>query len=101
LVQTTGVSPMKAGSTSDDFQINGVMIGKIEYQDNDQNGALIAAINSVKDATGVEAAKDENGRLLLTSRDGRGIKITGSMGAGTGIGKDKYENYGRLSLIKN
>ncbi|MCR6585433.1 flagellin, partial [Campylobacter insulaenigrae] len=67
----------------------------------DQNGALIAAINSVKDATGVEAAKDENGRLILTSRDGRGIKIEGNMGPGSGIRQQDYENYGRLSLIKN
>ncbi|MCR6579319.1 flagellin, partial [Campylobacter insulaenigrae] len=101
LVQTTGAGPMKAGFTSDDFKINGVMIGKIEYQENDKNGALIAAINSVKDATGVEAAKDENGRLILTSREGRGIKIEGNMGGGSGILKDHYENYGRLSLIKN
>ncbi|TXK68926.1 flagellin, partial [Campylobacter volucris] len=75
LVQTTGAGPIKAGATSDDFKINGVTIGKIEYQDSDQNGALVAAINSVKDTTGVEAARDENGRLVLTSRDGRGIKI--------------------------
>ncbi|MCR6586981.1 flagellin, partial [Campylobacter insulaenigrae] len=67
----------------------------------DQNGALIAAINSVKDATGVEAAKDENGRLILTSREGRGIKIEGNMGGGSGILTKHYENYGRLSLIKN
>ncbi|TDJ81945.1 flagellin A [Campylobacter volucris] len=101
LVQTTGVGPMKAGTTSDDFKINGVTIGKIEYQDSDQNGALVAAINSVKDTTGVEAARDENGRLVLTSRDGRGIKITGSMGAGSGVLQNNYENYGRLSLVKN
>ncbi|MCR6583756.1 flagellin, partial [Campylobacter insulaenigrae] len=101
LVQTTGVGPMKAGKTSTDFAINGVKIGEVEYKDNDQNGALIAAINSVKDATGVEAAKDENGRLILTSRDGRGIKIEGKMGPGSGIRSDDYENYGRLSLIKN
>ncbi|MBF7042868.1 flagellin, partial [Campylobacter volucris] len=101
LVQTTGVGPIKGGVTSDDFKINGVTIGKIEYQDSDQNGALVAAINSVKDTTGVEAARDENGRLVLTSRDGRGIKIEGDIGAGAGIlAKDK-ENYGRLSLVKN
>ncbi|TWO25888.1 flagellin A [Campylobacter insulaenigrae] len=101
LVQTTGIGPMKAGSTDDSFAINGVKIGKVEYQENDQNGALIAAINSVKDTTGVEAAKDENGRLVLTSRDGRGIKIEGSMGPGSGIRMQDKENYGRLSLIKN
>ncbi|EAJ1269836.1 flagellin A [Campylobacter lari] len=101
LVETTGVGPMKAGTTSDNFKINGVTIGKIEYQDSDQNGALVAAINSVKDSTGVEASRDENGKLVLTSRDGRGIKIEGDMGPGSGIRKQDYENYGRLSLVKN
>ncbi|MCR2074932.1 flagellin hook IN motif-containing protein, partial [Campylobacter lari] len=80
LVETTGVGPIKAGVTSDDFAINGVKIGRIEYQDSDQNGALISAINSVKDSTGVEASRDANGRLVLNSRDGRGIEITGDMG---------------------
>ncbi|WP_415711038.1 flagellin, partial [Campylobacter armoricus] len=101
LVQTTGVGPIKGGTTSDDFKINGVVIGKIEYKDSDENGALVAAINSVKDTTGVEASRDPNGRLVLNSRDGRGIKIEGDMGPGAGIlAKDK-ENYGRLSLVKN
>ncbi|MCV3396161.1 flagellin A [Campylobacter sp. RKI_CA19_01116] len=101
LVETTGAGPIKAGVTSDDFTINGVKIGRIEYQDSDQNGALISAINSVKDSTGVEASRDANGRLVLNSRDGRGIEITGSMGPGAGILKDDYKNYGRLSLVKN
>ncbi|EGK8008622.1 flagellin A [Campylobacter lari] len=101
IVQTTGVGPIKAGETSDDFKINGVTIGRIEYQDSDQNGALVAAINSVKDSTGVEASRDANGRLVLNSRDGRGIEITGSIGAGAGILKDDYKNFGRLSLVKN
>ncbi|MCW0248687.1 flagellin hook IN motif-containing protein, partial [Campylobacter lari] len=101
LVETTGAGPIKAGVTSDDFAINGVKIGRIEYQDSDQNGALVAAINSVKDSTGVEASRDANGRLVLNSRDGRGIEITGSMGPGSGVLKDDYTNYGRLSLVKN
>ncbi|MDL0110892.1 flagellin, partial [Campylobacter felis] len=37
----------------------------------------------------------------LTSADGRGIKITGAIGAGAGIAKNMEENYGRLSLVKN
>ncbi|EAI4449944.1 flagellin A [Campylobacter lari] len=101
LVETTGVGNIKAGKTDKDFAINGVKIGEVEYKDGDENGALISAINSVKDTTGVEASKDANGRLVLTSRDGRGIKIDGSMGPGSGIRKQDYENYGRLSLIKN
>ncbi|EPH6130319.1 flagellin A [Campylobacter lari] len=101
LVETTGAGPMKAGKTGQDFTINGVRIGEVEYKDGDENGALISAINSVKDTTGVEASKDENGRLVLTSRDGRGIKIEGDIGAGAGILNKDKENYGRLSLIKN
>ncbi|TKX34369.1 flagellin, partial [Campylobacter taeniopygiae] len=33
--------------------------------------------------------------------DGRGIKITGDIGAGAGILSTQKENYGRLSLVKN
>ncbi|RQD65341.1 flagellin, partial [Campylobacter hepaticus] len=61
----------------------------------------VSAINSVKDTTGVEASRDENGRLVLTSRDGRGIKIEGDIGVGAGILATQKENYGRLSLVKN
>ncbi|EAI5467409.1 flagellin A [Campylobacter lari] len=101
LVQTTGAGSIKADKTSQDFSINGVKIGEVEYKDGDENGALISAINSVKDTTGVEASKDANGRLVLNSRDGRGIEITGNIGVGSGILKDDYKNFGRLSLVKN
>ncbi|BEJ66642.1 flagellin A [Campylobacter jejuni] len=98
-VRTVGAYEIKSGKTSDDFAINGVTIGQISYKDGDENGSLVAAINSVKDTTGVEASRDENGKLVLTSRDGRGIKITGNIGGGAGI--LQKENYGRLSLVKN
>ncbi|EAK7538952.1 flagellin A [Campylobacter jejuni] len=100
-VETRGMGAVRAGATSDDFAINGVKIGKVDYKDGDANGALVSAINSVKDTTGVEASIDENGKLLLTSREGRGIKIEGSIGGGAFINKDMMENYGRLSLVKN
>ncbi|WP_072224911.1 flagellin [Campylobacter coli] len=100
-VETRGMAAVRAGTTSDTFAINGVKIGKVEYKDGDANGALVAAINSVKDTTGVEASIDANGQLLLTSREGRGIKIEGSIGGGAFINKDMMENYGRLSLVKN
>ncbi|MPV97580.1 flagellin, partial [Campylobacter hepaticus] len=92
---------IKEGKTSDTFGINGVTIGKVEYKNGDENGALVSAINSVKDTTGVEASRDENGRLVLTSRDGRGIKIEGDIGVSSGILNRQKENYGRLSLVKN
>ncbi|EGT6344740.1 flagellin A [Campylobacter coli] len=99
-VETRGMAAVRAGTTSDTFAINGVTIGKVAYEDGDANGALVSAINSVKDTTGVEASID-NGQLLLTSREGRGIKIEGSIGGGAFINKDMMENYGRLSLVKN
>ncbi|EOH1861127.1 flagellin [Campylobacter jejuni] len=100
-VETRGMGAVRAGATSDDFAINGVKIGKVDYKDGDANGALVSAINSVKDTTGVEASIDENGKLLLTSREGRGIKIEGSIGRGAFINPNMMENYGRLSLVKN
>ncbi|EFT0474174.1 flagellin A [Campylobacter jejuni] len=100
-VETRGIAAVKAGTTSDTFAINGVTIGTLDYKDGDSNGALVSAINSVKDTTGVEASIDANGQLLLTSREGRGIKIEGSIGRGAFINPNMTENYGRLSLVKN
>ena len=107
-VTTTGVFAVKASSTADNFSINGVLIGRVDYQDNDQNGALVNAINAVKDTTGVEASIDANGRLSLTSSDGRAVYISGgearggnAIGTGSGIGITMYQNFGRLSLVKN
>ncbi|EII8970667.1 flagellin A [Campylobacter coli] len=100
-VETRGMAAVREGATSDDFAINGVTIGKVDYTDGDGNGALVSAINSVKDTTGVEASIDANGQLLLTSREGRGIKIDGNIGGGAFINANMKENYGRLSLVKN
>ncbi|MBX9194868.1 flagellin, partial [Campylobacter jejuni] len=92
----------------DDFQFQKVVISTSVgtglgalAEDGDGNGALVAAINSVKDTTGVEASIDANGQLLLSSREGRGIKIDGNIGGGAFINTDMKENYGRLSLVKN
>ncbi len=100
-VETRGIAAVREGTTSDTFAINGVTIGQVAYEDGDANGALVSAINSVKDTTGVEASIDANGQLLLTSREGRGIKIDGSIGRGAFINPNMMENYGRLSLVKN
>ncbi|RTJ64100.1 flagellin [Campylobacter jejuni] len=98
-VKSQTIGTLKAGETAENFAINGVIIGKVEYSQGDQNGSLVAAINSKKDTTGVEASLGDDGRLVLTSRDGRGIKVTGDdVGK---IGLDNTENYGKLSLVKN
>ncbi|MDL0089639.1 flagellin B, partial [Campylobacter gastrosuis] len=56
------------------LNINGVIIGDLKVKAGDSNGALVNAINSVKDQTGVEASIDAQGRMVLTSRDGRAIQ---------------------------
>lgn len=100
-VQTYGIYEIRAGTTSQDFSINGVIIGQIEYQDADKNGQLVSAINAVKDTTGVEAARDANGKLVLTATDGRGIVITGEPGVGSGLVAKQKTNFGRMNLVKN
>lgn len=100
-VQTYGIYEIKSGTSTPDFAINGVIIGQIEYQDADKNGQLVSAINAVKDTTGVEAARDANGKLILTSNDGRGIVITGEPGVGSGIVGKQKANFGRLHLVRN
>ena len=84
--------------------INGVKIGDLEVKKNDSNGALVNAINSVKDQTGVEASVDaETGEMVLTSRDGRAIKIEGDdISKGLGSKENNITNgfVGRLNLVR-
>lgn len=106
-ITTTGVYSVLKGSTAENFKINGVLIGKVAYEKNDSNGALVNAINAVKDTTGVTASLDSNNRLVMTSTDGRAVFIEGgtaddaAMGAGAGVSIAQQTNFGRLSLVKN
>ncbi|MBT0822746.1 flagellin hook IN motif-containing protein, partial [Campylobacter lari] len=56
VVQTISSGALAAGSTGSNFSINGVVIGKVAFEANDKNGALVSAINAKKDTTGVEAS---------------------------------------------
>ncbi|WP_257914055.1 flagellin B [Campylobacter lari] len=98
-VQTISSGTIKAGTTGEDFKINGVVIGKVEVKDGDKDGALVSAINAKKDTTGVEASI-VNGQLVLNSADGRGIVLDGGLGTSLS-GVVASVNYGRLSLVKN
>ncbi|HEC1786718.1 TPA: flagellin B, partial [Campylobacter lari] len=99
-VQTISDGVIPAGKTGSDFTINGVVIGQIEIQPGDKDGSLVAAINSKKDTTGVEASVVD-GKLILNSVDGRGIVLGGTLGTALSNGIVATENYGRLSLVKN
>jgi flagellin len=82
--------------------INGIKIGDIKnIKKDDSDGKLVAAINAVKDQTGVEAYIDNRGNLNLRSLDGRGIKISGTgVKSAVGFSDDKVQNYGRLTLTR-
>ncbi|EOX6745905.1 flagellin hook IN motif-containing protein, partial [Campylobacter coli] len=45
-VKSQTIGTLEAGVTAENFSINGVIIGKVEYSKGDQNGSLVAAINS-------------------------------------------------------
>lgn len=97
---TRVMSKAIAAASIKSFIINGVKIGDLEVKENDSNGALVNAINAVKDQTGVEASVNTEGRMVLTSRDGRAMSFQGGdidkvIGA-----KDKSGFIGRLNLVR-
>jgi flagellin len=104
-VQSTGTDAVEGGTVRN-LNINGIQIGDIEgLEDNDRNGNLVNAVNSFTMLTGVTASIDEQGRVNLTSRDGRGIHVTSDEGGDRlnlgNISAAAHENYGRLSLTHN
>ncbi|ANE36480.1 flagellin [Campylobacter iguaniorum] len=71
---------VKAG-TIKGLTINGVLIGDLTIKAGDEGNILAAAINKVKDETGVEASIDQQGKLTLATKDGRAIAVdTTSLG---------------------
>lgn len=102
-VQTTGSTSITAGNIGK-LYINGTEIGDVDsVEDNDRSGVLVSAINKFTADTGVLASVDTEGRLNLSSVDGRGIRISagGVASAVMNIGSvsaSADENYGRLTL---
>lgn len=100
-----------AGGNIVGLKINNVSIGDISgISANDSDGRLIAAINALRNSTGVEATIDEGGKLNLKSVDGRAIMVeTGSAGASV-LGGGSFAKVsgggaanviiGRISLIR-
>lgn len=98
------------GGTLDEtvyFTINGHKISGFRVEANDSSGALVDAINSAYEMTGVLAHKDESSQLVLTAEDGRNIEI-GSNAVGdpgdlyrdiTGLSADVYG--GQLTIQSN
>ena len=90
-----------SGGQATNLTINGVKIGDLEVQAGDSNGALVNAINKVKDQTGVEASVNTEGKMVLTSRDGRAIQVTGKSGIFSATKSNlSFGLVGRLNLVR-
>lgn len=114
-VVATGQEAIASG-TVPQLSINGVTIGTIEdVQKNDADGRLIAAINAVKERTGVEAYTDIRGRMVMRSTDGRAISVNtisssgskvlngvsgASVGDFVGVSTGSHAIVGRLTLVR-
>ncbi len=117
VVQGQGAGVIGSGTVRG-LMINGVLIGDVnDVQKNDYDGRLLAAINSQKERTGVQASLSISGALQLTSTDGRAISIQvasgasiingvdsagGAMAGGSfgGITGTEHSIIGRLTLIR-
>jgi flagellin len=102
-VVDTGSASVTTGTITD-LTINGINLGSVTVANaGDSHGVLVGAINNASTTTGVTAALDSRGNLVLTSADGRGIQISGTgLGSVTHLNNtsDSYTNYGRLTLTR-
>ncbi len=91
---------IKAGITGADFSINGITIGAINVSANDSEGTLLNAINSKTTQTGVSAIKTEDGKIKLSSNDGRAISVTGDLSNVTDTTGDDLSTMGYLEVVQ-
>ena len=82
---STGITATQVLGAADVLTINGEQISGFTVVENDADGSLVSAINSVSDSTGVIASLDANGVLELTASDGRNIAI-GATGNAANLG---------------
>ncbi len=101
VVTVTTDSSIQEGTTGEDFSINGITIGAIPVESNDSSGSLVNAINTKSAETGVEAYLTNDGKLTLTSLDGRTIQVSGSVSDVMGSTSGQLSTIGHLSLTQS
>lgn len=99
-VVSSTTAAITAGTTGSDFAINGVNIGAINVSSNDSQGTLLTAINNKSTETGVTATKTADGKLTLTSSDGRAISVTGDISGVTSSTADSLSTIGHLEVVQ-
>ncbi len=100
VVTSTTKTAIQAGATGADFAINGVNIGSINVTANDSEATLLTAINNKSTQTGVSATKSVDGKITLTSTDGRAISVTGDVASVMGSSADEMSTIGHLEVVQ-
>ncbi|MGR3317086.1 MAG: flagellin N-terminal helical domain-containing protein [Candidatus Anammoxibacter sp.] len=100
-VVTSDIAIAAVTLSAGDLFINGVDIGGVSIGNLDTTGALTTAINNKTPDTGITASKDSEGKLVLTSKDGRNITISFSTsGNATSVGfNDGTNNLENNSIV--
>jgi len=101
VVTTTSNVAVAAGSTGSDFAINGVTIGAVNVAANDTSGTLLTAINGKTSQTGVAATISTDGKLTLTSADGRAIQVSGGMMNVVGSTAKEMSTLGHIEVVQS
>ncbi|GHV02931.1 flagellin B [Campylobacterota bacterium] len=97
---STGTHQIASG-TIRGLTINGFAIGDVDrVEQADRNGNMRNAINNYTTETGITASVDVEGRLNLTSSDGRGIVLGGDFTEVIGL-EEGHTNYGRLTFTNS
>jgi flagellin len=95
-VETEGKSAVSEGKI-ENMRLNGIVIGSLDVKANDKDGTIVKSINAHTVNHGIEASTDEEGKLVLRSLDGRGIKVEADSGLNL-IDLEQNETYGKLKL---
>jgi flagellin len=98
-VVTVSTGVISAGSTSADFAINGINIGVIQVDKNDDGGTLQNAINAKTTETGVTATRTTDGQLELSTNDGRALKVQNLTGIAANTDK-QMTTMGSISITQ-
>jgi flagellin len=101
VVSSTGGSAITAGTTGANFAINGVIIGALNVQNHDADGALVKGINAKTAETGITASTTNDGKLVLSSNDGRAIQVSGDLGTAGGSTAAELSTFGHLHLVQS
>ncbi|MDF1881777.1 flagellin [Sulfurimonas sp. MAG313] len=101
IVQTVSNASVSAGSTGSDFSINGIVIGAIVVENNDNSGTLLASINGKTVQTGVSATLSSDGKLELQANDGRVIEVTGGVTDVIGGSAKTISTIGYIELVQS